>query len=243
MARGKAADVRSAAEAFYTTTLKDLKAAKVPFMVGGAYALRTYADIHRDTKDLDVFCKAGDYPRILSLLDGRGYQTEVPDINWIAKAFRGENFVDIIFNSHNGLCPVDDTWFEHAVETSLMGISVLLIPAEEEIWTKVYVQDRHRYDGPDIYHVLRKSGPELDWDRLLRRLEVHWQLLLAHLINFQFIYPSNRDAVPGWVMDRLMERQREEQRMPASTDRICRGPMLSTEQYEVDIREWQYLPR
>jgi hypothetical protein len=231
------------AKDFYTSALKCMKGMDLPFMVGGAYALREYADIQRDTKDLDVFCRAGDYPHLLRALEDDGYTAEVPDANWIAKAFHGDQYVDIIFNSHNGLCPVDDTWFEHAPTSSVLGIDVLLVPAEEEVWTKLYVQDRYRYDGPDVYHIIRKSGSELDWDRLLRRMEVHWQILLAHLINFHFIYPSEREAVPDWVMERLTDRLREHQMTPVSTDRICRGPLLSSEQYAVDIQEWGYVPR
>lgn len=230
-------------ESFYVSAIHDLETAGVPFMIGGAYAMRVYADIERDTKDLDIFCKAGDYPRILEALAGRGYSTEVTDANWLAKAFDGEHFVDIIFNSRNGLCPVDETWLEHARDGKILDVEVKLIPAEEELWTKLYVQDRHRYDGADVNHIIRYMGEDLDWERILMRLEVHWELLLQGLIHFRFVYPSEVEKVPEWLMSELLDRMKRQVATPASKDAICRGPALSQHQYDPDITEWGYKTR
>jgi hypothetical protein len=54
------------AEAFYTDALRELSGLGLPFLLAGTYAVAAYTGISRATKDLDVFCKAGDYPRILS---------------------------------------------------------------------------------------------------------------------------------------------------------------------------------
>ena len=45
---------QSAAE-FYRDALQALVEARVPFVVGGAYAFQHYAGIARDTKDFDIF--------------------------------------------------------------------------------------------------------------------------------------------------------------------------------------------
>ena len=231
------------AESFYVSAIHDLEAAGVPFMIGGAYAMRVYAGIERDTKDLDIFCKAGDYPRILEALAERGYTTEVTDGNWLAKAFCNEHFVDVIFNSRNGLCPVDDTWLEHARGGKILDVDVKLIPAEEELWTKLYVQDRYRFDGADVNHIIRHMGTELDWQRILMRMEVHWELLLQALIYFRFVYPSEVEKIPEWLMTELLDRMRRQIAVPASKDAICRGPALSQHQYDPDISQWGYKTR
>ena len=31
-------------------------------------------------------------------------------------------------------------------------------------------------------------------------------MLLIHLLNFRFVYPSERDCVPRWLFDVLIER-------------------------------------
>jgi hypothetical protein len=107
-----------------------------------------------------------------------GYAIEITDPMWIPKAFHGDHFVDIIFGSGNARCAVHDLWFRHARRVTLFGPSVMLIPPDEMIWTKVYVQDRVRFDGADIAHIIRKQGPRLDWRRLLTRMDRDWELFL-----------------------------------------------------------------
>ena len=230
----------SPAEEFYVASLELLDASGVPFLIGGAYAMREYADIYRDTKDLDVFCRPGDYQRILQVLVEAGYCPEITDANWLAKARLGDHYVDIIFNSANAICVVDDSWFEHAPTVELFERQVKLVPAEEVLWSKAYVQDRDRSDGADVLHIIRKHGSKLDWQRLMRRMDVHWELLFAHILNFRFVYPSERDTVPQWLVDELTSRLAQQRTLPVPQERICRGPLLSRTQYEVDITEWGY---
>ncbi|RYE67210.1 MAG: hypothetical protein EOP17_09335, partial [Rhizobiaceae bacterium] len=54
------------AEAFVAVALEDLVDCHIPFLLAGTFALSAYTGITRQTKDLDIFCKAGDYARILS---------------------------------------------------------------------------------------------------------------------------------------------------------------------------------
>lgn len=236
----KTAEAQNPAEDYYAEALDVLRQGGIPFMIGGAYAMREYAGIYRDTKDLDVFCKAGDQAAILHVLQDAGYTIELTDPVWLAKAFSGEHYVDVIWGSANGLCPVDDSWFEHALPVTLLGREIKLIPAEEEIWSKLYLRDRHRFDGADVNHLLRGRGAELDWKRLLQRLEPHWELLLSQLIAFCFVYPSDRKVVPEWLMRELLGRVDQQLSLPESKDRVCRGPLLSRTQYTVDINEWGY---
>lgn len=232
-----------APEKYYSDALKLAAKTEIAFMVGGAYAMREYADIERETKDIDLFCKAGDFERLLGAFASAGYRTEITDAAWLAKAFHGDQYVDLIFNSGNGLCPVDDTWFEYARSAVLLGCDVRLIPPEEELWTKMLVQDRYRFDGADVAHILRKCGRELNWERLLRRMEPYWEIMFAQVLTFRFIYPSERDAVPKWIMEELLERSRAQLDGPAPMDRVCRGPVLSRTQYAVDIEAWGYKER
>jgi hypothetical protein len=209
-------------------------------MLGGAFTLQEYAGISRDTKDLDIFCKAGDSQSLLARLGDAGYETQVTDPNWLAKAYDGDHYVDLISNSHNGLCPVDDLWLEHARDATVLGQKVKLVPPEEVLWTKIYVQGRYRFDGSDVNHILRKIGPELDWERLMRRFEVHWELLLSAVTNFQFVYPAERDHVPGWIVEELLQRMRQSRDLPSSEDRLCRGQYLDPNCYQIDVKEWGY---
>jgi hypothetical protein len=231
------------AEGYYGQAIDLLVESEVPFMVGGAYAMRHYAGVIRDTKDLDVFCLPGDHPRLLEVLADGGYRPEITDATWLAKAFCHDFYVDIIFGSANGACPVDDTWFDHAPEVELLGRRAKLVPPEEVLWTKMLVEDRHRFDGADVNHLLRSKGTDLDWKRMLRRMEPYWEVLFSHVLQFRFVYPAERVVVPDWLIEELSSRLTHQLKAPPPVEKVCRGHLLSKSQYEIDIREWGYRER
>jgi hypothetical protein len=228
---------------FYARALRILDDSGVPYLVGGAYAMQTYAHIVRETKDLDVFSKAGDHPRLLDALAQAGYKTEITDATWLAKAFEGDYFVDIIFASANGVSTVDDSWFDHAYPAEVVGRSVKLVSVEDQLWQKCFVQDRFRYDGADVIHIFRKWGSNIDWTRLLNRMEAHWELLFAHVLQFRYIYPGERTTIPNWLLEELQSRVTAQMTVPLPTEAVCRGPLLSKTQYTMDIGEWGYRER
>ena len=226
------------ASQFYGDTLRTLNEAGVPFVVGGAFALKHYAGMGRATKDLDVFLCRRDLPRALEALQEKGYLTDVTFPHWLAKAWCGEHFVDFIFASANGLCQVDEEWFTAAHRVTIFNQPALLCPIEEVIWSKCFVMERERFDGADIYHLIAATGDTLDWHHLLARVGDHWRVLLGHLVFFSFVYPREREKVPAWVTEQLMARMAAER---ASEDLpICNGTLLSREQYLFDLRERGY---
>jgi hypothetical protein len=225
---------------FYRRALTLANRAGVPFLVGGAYALQYYTGICRHTKDFDVFVRPRDRDRLLCAFAAGGCQTEVTFTHWLGKAFCGDDFVDVIYGAGNGIAMVDDEWFAHAVDAKVLGMPVRLSPVEEMIWSKAFVQERERFDGADITHLIRARGNALDWSRLLRRMDSHWPVLLSHLLLYRFIYPSERAQVPGWVLSELLGRSEQELSEPPESERVCRGTLLSREQYLTDVEEWGF---
>src|SRR5947208_2779961 len=67
-------DVPSEAHDFYRRALEELQAAKVPFLVGGAFALAWYAGVGRFTKDFDLFLLPSDVDRALRILKDAGWR-------------------------------------------------------------------------------------------------------------------------------------------------------------------------
>jgi len=225
---------------FYRHALAILKEAEIPHLVGGAYAFARYTGIERHTKDFDVFIREEDFGRAAWAFQKAGYAAELTFPHWLGKAFKGEDFVDLIFSAGNGVAAVDDLWFEHAVREEVFGVEVDLIPAEEMLWSKGLVMERERFDGADVAHVIRAVGDRLDWTRLIGRYGPYWRALYAHVVLFGFIYPSDRSKVPAWVVERLSERVREETQDPEAGERVCYGTILSRQQYLKDIEEWGY---
>ncbi len=225
---------------FYRRSLLALETARIRFLVGGAYASARYTGIGRHTKDLDLFVRQGDLEEALHVLSRAGFRTEVTFPHWLGKAFSGGDLVDVIHGSGNGIAAVDDEWFAHAVPDEVLGIPVELCPPEEMIWSKAFIMERERFDGADILHLLRSCAGTLDWKRLLDRFGPHYRVLLAHLVLFGYVYPSERRAIPGRVMSELVRRFTTEERSASPARRLCRGTLLSRAQFLVDVAEWGY---
>jgi len=226
---------------FYLRSLRRLKESGIRFHVGGAYALARYTGIERHTKDLDLFVKPDDAGRVLKLFADSGHQTDLTFPHWLGKVYEGEAFPDIIFRSGNGVAAVDDEWLGHGEPDEVLGEPVALCPAEEILWQKSFVQERERYDGADVAHLLRARGDRLDWDRLLRRFGPNWRVLMAHLVLFGFVYPGERAKIPAGVEGELARRLAEETARPEPAGgTLCRGPLLSREQYLIDTGTWGY---
>jgi hypothetical protein len=237
----KATRLSTVTRRFYTSVLAELNEAGIEFLLGGGHALESYLGIGRSVKDLDLFMRERDVPAALELIEQRlGYGTELTFPHWLAKIKRDEReHIDVIFNSGNAVCPVDDECFQHAVPTTVMGQPVRLYPAEEMIWSKAFVMERERYDGADIAHLIHARAEVLDWARLARRFGQHWRVLLSHLVLFGFIYPSERTRIPGSLMRRCLQLLEHEMHQP-SPRRVCRGPITSRAQYLVDVQLWGY---
>lgn len=227
------------AEDFYREAVSQLVASAIPFMLAGTYAVSAYTGIRRQTKDIDIFCRAGDYPRILSHFKKLGYRISIEDDRWLGKVFKGRSFFDVVFASSNGL-PIDDGWFEHARQTLVFGTPVLVVGPTELVWSKCFIQTRYRYDGADVAHVILKAHDQIDWRRLLAYFDGNWEVLLSHIVNFRWIYPSQRNAIPDWLLDELLEQLAVQRRQPPPTTKICRGRAVSRTDYQVDVEEWGF---
>jgi hypothetical protein len=227
--------------AFYRRSMAALDAAGVAFLVGGAYAFERYTGIARHTKDFDIFVHPRDVDRTLETLAAHGCETDLPFRHWLGKARCGDDFVDVIFSSGNGVAAVDDDWFRHSIETRVFDHPVRLIPPEEMIWSKAFIMERERFDGADVAHILRASAERIDWPRLVARFGDYWRVLMSHLVMFGFIYPSERHRIPPGVLSELSTRLQRELGTPDDRGRVCQGTILSRAQYLVDVDRWGYM--
>ena len=232
--------VETPSRAFYREAMDVLSRAGVPFLIGGTFAFIHQAGIDRSTKDLDIFVRPGDVNRLLAACASAGYDADLVFSHWLAKIRTSSGFIDVIFSSGNGVAVVDESWFEHATEREVLGVTVKVAPAEESIWSKAFVMERERYDGADVAHIILAHGERLDWRRLIDRFAQHWRVLLSHLILFGFIYPSARSRVPGWVLDELVPRLSTEMAAPDAEETVCYGTLLSWSQYLGDVLGGSY---
>jgi predicted nucleotidyltransferase len=227
--------------AFYRRALQALGDAEIPFLVGGAFAHACFTGIRRSTKDLDLFIRRQDLDRVQQVMQAQGWHTELTYPHWLAKVYAGEDFIDLIFNSGNGVTPVDDRWFEDNAWADVLGVPVRVANMEDGMLSKAFIMERERYDGADIAHLLQANAERIDWPRLVERFGANWRVLLAHLTLFGFIYPGERQRVPQWVMEHLMQKlQAEVAQPPAQDERVCAGTLISREQYLHDVEQLGY---
>jgi len=122
---------------FYRDVLTSLERANVPVLVGGAFAFSHFTGIQRPTKDFDLFVRREHIERALATLADAGFHTELTFPHWLGKARSDEFLVDLIFGSGNGVAPVDDMWFENAVQAEAVGVPVWL---DQPFWAQQLVR-------------------------------------------------------------------------------------------------------
>jgi len=230
---------KSSLNDFHLRSVTALQDANVPFLIGGAYVVEVYAGVSRRTKDFDLYVRPNHVEAALQALAWAGYATDLTFPHWLAKAKRGRDYVDLIFRAGNGLCEVDDSWFQRAHDDELLGLHVKLCAPEEMIWMKAYIMERERFDGADIAHILVSCAEKLDWQHLVDRFGPDWRVLLSHLILFGYIYPTEQARIPTAIMNHLIGRLRND--APADEHkRLCRGTLLSRKQYLMDVQSWGF---
>jgi hypothetical protein len=228
------------ADRFYADSLRILKESEIPFLVAGTFAVNCYTGINRATKDLDIFCKAGDFPRILLHFREHDFETVTVDERWLAKVKQGGCFFDVIFSSTAAVVTISDLWFQESHPAEIYGVPLQLTPPTEMIWSKALLQNRHRYDGADIAHLILRQSERIDWKRLLTHMEQYWEVLLIHILNFRFIYPSERDKIPRWLLEELLLRTQQQADLPLPQTKVCRGRLFSPDDYRIDVSEWGF---
>ena len=240
----------------YRDALEALNRAGIPFVLSGLYAVHAYTGVYRETKDLDLLVTPDVVVPAAEVLKTAGFDVTLKEEHWIAQGFREGAQVDLIFGMANGIAFIDDEWYEHSRPAILAAAPVRVAPPEELIWHRLFIGERHRFDMADVSHLILHRGPELDWDRILRRIAEHWRLLLSHIHFFDFAYPGHRGRIPASAREalRVLEADSREQE-EGSMDRgpggpatggegdaapVTRGTLLSRYSFAIDVNEWGF---
>jgi len=210
---------------------------KVQCVVSGAFALHEHTGLWRDTKDLDLFMPASGVGHALKLLELDGFETEILDPVWLAKARRGDYFVDLITGMSNSVIRVDYSWIKRAVRSEVFGIPIRVLAPEELIASKIFVTRRERFDGADICHVIYGTKGKLEWSRLFHLVGEHWEMLLWALVLYHYVYPAYSEYVPSDIWDELLHRFKIELKHP-NKHLDFRGSLIDEKMFAIDVEEW-----
>jgi len=222
----------------FREVLTAMEEKRLPYAVSGAFALRQHTGICRFTKDLDLFMTAATAIEALPHLRERGFTCEVRDPVWLAKARKGEFFVDLITGMSNGVFVVEDSWIKRASPAVIHGVVTRVLAPEELVASKIFVARRERFDGADIAHVIYGTYPGFDWDRELQLVGEHWEMLLWSLLLFRYVYPAQTHYVPETVWRSLLRRFANEIASP-DPKASFRGSLVDDNMFAIDINEWR----
>jgi hypothetical protein len=187
----------------YRSALNAVRAAKVKFLLGGAFGLAVYTGKWRDTKDLDLLVLERDRDAIIDALTKAGFEDYYDklayDRGWIYRSTRDGFIVDVIWRMANRRADVTPDWFENATPVRVHAELLDSVGAEELLWHKLYVMQRERCDWPDILNLLNGVGHQMDWERLVERVGDDQMLLRGVLSAFAWLCPGRIGALPEWV--------------------------------------------
>lgn len=221
----------------FTEVLELMNQREIPYVVSGAFALQQHTGIWRNTKDLDLFLAPEDVPTALQALKDAGFETEVCDPVWLAKAHRADFFVDLITGMSNAVITVDRSWIDRSTDAEILGVPTRVLAPEELIASKLFVTRRERFDGADIVHVIHGTEGRLDWGRVLELVGEHWEIVLWAMMLFHYIYPAHTDYIPREVWDDLLGRLRVALDTPNPRAHF-RGSLIDENMFAIDVHEW-----
>jgi len=221
----------------HANALRILNLSRVKYVVAGAAAVGFYTGLWRNTKDLDLFLVPSDVTAALTALAANGYTVETPAPHWLAHAYCGSFYVDLIHGFGGWRASVDEQWYDRGQPTTVLGQPVRMAPVEDLIWIKAYVGHRERFDGADVLHLLNARHETIDWMHLLHRFEPCWQLLLFYIHLYRFVYPSNRSDIPQWLVHELINRWQTQRHEPVENPKECRGTLIDRYSFLIDIQQ------
>jgi hypothetical protein len=208
----------------YRSAIRALRKERIEFLVGGGFARTAYTGHWRDTKDIDFYVRPEDRGRAECTLKHAGfadYYEKLPyDRAWIYRSYKKNVIVDVIWAMANQRAKVDRDWFERAPKLTIRGERLLLVPPEELLWCKLYIIQRDRCDWTDIFNLVHEHGQQINWRRLIRRMEEDVPLLKAMLTVYGWLCPNEVKKLPAFLRRQLDAAERAVRSRPSAHDRV-----------------------
>ena len=152
----------------------------------------------RITHDIDVFVRPDAVEGALGLLAASGFEVEIHDPTWLAKAHKRGVLVDVIFRSAGDIY-LDDEMLRRSDLREYKGVLARVIAPEDLLVIKALATSEstfhHWYDALAII-----SRCDIDWDYALRRASEAGPRRVLSLL----LYAESSDlAVPTTVISEL----------------------------------------
>ncbi len=151
------------------TTLKRvasaLKAADIPFALGGSFAVYAHGG-HSSDHDVDFLLREQDKDQALAELAKVGFRTEQPPEDWLVKVYDEDRMVDLIYRPVES--PVTDETLRDTEQISVEAIFMPVISATQLMIHKLLSYSQHHCDFATGLPVARSLREQIDWTRVRR---------------------------------------------------------------------------
>jgi hypothetical protein len=172
-----------------------LRAAEIPFMLGGSMAVWAYGG-PEPTNDLDLMLREQDAERALQALAQTGMRTGHPPEEWLVKAWHGDVLIDLIYGPR-GL-PITDEVLARSLVRNLSALRVQVMALEDVLTTKLLALDEHQLDLAWLLQISRAVREQVDWDALRARTDGSpYAAAFFTLVERLGVVSEDRGGVPG----------------------------------------------
>ena len=142
-----------------------LKAADIPFALGGSFAVYARGGYSSD-HDVDFLIREQDKDRALQELAAVGFETEQPPEDWLVKVFDEGRMVDLIYRPVES--PVTEETLHDTDQISVEAIYMPVLSASQLMIHKLLSYSQHYCDFATGLPVARSLREQIDWDRVRR---------------------------------------------------------------------------
>ena len=142
-----------------------LKAADIPFALGGSFAVYAHGG-HSSDHDVDFLIREQDKDQALAELAKVGFRTEQPPEDWLVKVYEEDRMVDLIYRPVES--PVTDETLRDTERISVEAIYMPVLSATQLMIHKLLSYSQHYCDFATGLPVARSLREKIDWERVSR---------------------------------------------------------------------------
>jgi len=172
-----------------------LKQSDLPFALGGSYAVHARGG-PRPTHDVDFFIRPEDRDRAAAALQAAGLRVEQAALDWLFKAFDGEELADIIYAPVGSAVTLD--LLDRADDLDVAALRMPVLSATDLVLFKVLTFSEHNCDYASALPTARALREQVDWDMIERAsAESPYAAAFLDLLDRLGIVPRAAAHSPG----------------------------------------------
>jgi hypothetical protein len=139
---------------------------RCPFLLGGGIAVWARGGPETD-HDVDFLVRPEDAERALEVLAATGMRPDRPPEGWLYKAWDGDLFVDLIFETSAG--PITGDYFERAEDLEVQAVRMRVAALEDVLVMKLLALNEQALDYGSALEVGRALREQIAWDCVRER--------------------------------------------------------------------------